>query len=79
MNARSIQLDALTAMRTQLAKAEVYAEWVRDRALRDYSSDEPYENASALSVGIAKAVALADEMIREAQVGRPVNTLQAAE
>jgi hypothetical protein len=58
----------LAKLRTKLAEADAFADVVRNHALRDYSSDEPYENAAALSGRIAAAIAILETMLEDIEI-----------
>ena len=63
----NVDLRMLSEVKAKLASADALADVIRDKALRDYSSDEPYETASALSSRIMHALSLVETMIAEAR------------
>jgi hypothetical protein len=58
-------LRRLSDLKAKLTAADTLADSIRVNALRDYSSDEPYDNALSLCLRIASALAIVEIMIED--------------
>ncbi|MBA1156901.1 hypothetical protein [Microvirga mediterraneensis] len=61
----SHSFQRLADLKAKLAAADAIADGIRAKALRDHSSDEPYETACALSSRITAALSLVEMMIED--------------
>ena len=69
----SMDIQQLIDLKAKLSAADALADIVRGKALKDTSSDEPYETAVALSGRIANALSIVEMMLDEAQPAAPDN------
>ncbi|MBF9234706.1 hypothetical protein [Microvirga alba] len=59
------QMIRLAALKAKLSATDALADLIRASAIRDTSSDEPYENASALSGHISAALAMVEIILED--------------